>query len=453
MLYKYNQGAKLARTGKEGSALITAIIAMFIVALLVGGYMSLSSSEYRNATRSFLSGASFSLAEGGVDLAIDALNDDSSDGWSVSGSTWTREVSGLELTRANSGSIRVVILNASSDSPTVYSEGIVSGHPAGDLTKQIKIELDSGFFPFKNGFDSKEGFVLSGQNVTFDSYNSADGSYSSFNRGSEITVSTISIDVDAADIGNANVYGYVAVGATLGDGQTGSDVIDVGPGGSITSYENDAGVEEDRITTDYYASFPAYPMPDTTSAWTNFPSRGTVTTSGTYYIDGSWSLGGNNSLTFAPNIDVKLVVTGDFKLGGSSTITLGSGASVEMFVEGDIDIGGKGILNTSNPDDLKIIGTNETEGEQSIKVAGNGYLSASVYAPNATVELKGGGTAGRVFGAVVGYDAKLTGNSWFSFDQSLSELNLGGSGYEVVAWTEMTNVTVETTEVVLDGYF
>lgn len=451
---QYHANISKDTRGTEGSALMAAIVAMFVVALLVGGYMTLTSSEYRLATRSFLMGACFSLAEGGVDLAIDALNDDDSSGWSVSGSTWTRKVSGLDITKAGSGAIRVVILNASSDSPTVYSEGIVSGHPSGDVTKQIKIALDSGFFPFKNGFDSKKGFVLSGQNVTMDSYHSGDGAYDSLtNRSSEITVSTISIDVDAADIGNANVYGYVAVGATLADGQVGSDVIDVGPHGSITSYENNAGVEEDRISTDYYASFPPYPTPNTSSAWSNFPSSGTVTTGGTYLIDGSWSISGGDTLTIAPNIDVKLVVTGNFKVSGRSSITLGADSSFELYVDGDVGIAGNGILNTSDPENLKVIGTNDTEGEQTIKVAGNGYLSASVYAPNSNVELKGGGTAGRVFGAVVGYDAKLTGNSWFSYDLALSELNLGGSGYEVVSWLEMTNATLETTEVALDGYF
>jgi hypothetical protein len=268
-----------------------------------------------------------------------------------------------------------------------------------------------------------------------------------------VTVSTISIDVNAADVGNAEIYGYVAVGATLGDGQTGSDVVDVGPKGKITSYDNNGGVEEDRISTDYYALFPAYPTPDTSSAWLSFPNQGTVSTSGTYLINGDWSLSGNDSLTFAPNVDVKLVVTGDFSLGGKSTITLGSGASVELFVEGNVDIAGNGILNSSEPENLKVIGTNATEGQQTIKMTGNGYLSASVYAPNANVELKGGGSSGRVFGAVVGYDAKLTGNSWFSFDLALSDINLGGSGYEVISWLEMTNVTFETTEVALDGYF
>ena len=432
---------------------MTAIIAMFVVSLLVGGYMTLASSEYRLATRSLLIGASFSLAEGGVDLAIDALNDSDTSGWNVSGSTWTREVTGIEITAGGTGAIRVVITDATSNTPTIHSEGIVSGHPSGDVTKQLQVSLTSGFFPYKNGFDSKNGFVLKGQNVTMDSYNSADGAYSGSNRGSEIRVSTVSIETDAIDIGNANIFGYVAVGATLASGQTGSDVIDVGKNGTISSYGEAQIVQEDRILTDYYASFPNRPAPSVSSGW-EFPNSGTITTSGTYYVDGDWSLGGNSgALAIAPNTDVILVVTGEFNLTGKATLTLNTDATLKLFVEGDVSVGGNGILNSSNPENLEVIGTNTNEGEQTIKINGNGQLSATVYAPNANVELKGGGSSGRVYGAVVAYDASLVGNSHFSFDEALADVNLGGTDYEVIQWLEMTNTTYETTTVALDGYF
>ena len=441
------------RRGKEGSALMTAIIAMFVVSLLVGGYMTLASSEYRLATRSLLIGASFSLAEGGVDLAIDALNDSDTSGWNVSGSTWTREVTGIEITAGGTGAIRVVITDATSNTPTIHSEGIVSGHPSGDVTKQLQVSLTSGFFPYKNGFDSKNGFVLKGQNVTMDSYNSANGAYSGSNRGSEIRVSTVSIETDAIDIGNANIFGYVAVGATLAPGQTGSDVIDVGKNGTISSYGEAQIVQEDRILTDYYASFPNRPAPSVSSGW-EFPNSGTITTSGTYYVDGDWSLGGNSgALAIAPNTDVILVVTGEFNLTGKATLTLNTDATLKLFVEGDVSVGGNGILNSSNPENLEVIGTNTNEGEQTIKINGNGQLSATVYAPNANVELKGGGSSGRVYGAVVAYDASLVGNSHFSFDEALADVNLGGTDYEVIQWLEMTNTTYETTTMSLDGYF
>jgi len=432
---------------------MTAIIAMFVVSLLVGGYMTLASSEYRLATRSLLIGASFSLAEGGVDLAIDALNDSDTSGWNVSGSTWTREVTGIEITTGGTGAIRVVITDATSNTPTIHSEGIVSGHPSGDVTKQLQVSLTSGFFPYKNGFDSKNGFVLKGQNVTMDSYNSANGAYSGSNRGSEIRVSTVSIETDAIDIGNANIFGYVAVGATLAPGQTGSDVIDVGKNGTISSYGEAQIVQEDRILTDYYASFPNRPAPSVSSGW-EFPNSGTITTSGTYYVDGDWSLGGNSgALAIAPNTDVILVVTGELNLTGKATLTLNTDATLKLFVEGDVSIGGNGILNSSNPENLEVIGTNTNEGEQTIKINGNGQLSATVYAPNANVELKGGGSSGRVYGAVVAYDASLVGNSHFSFDEALADVNLGGTDYEVIQWLEMTNTTYETTTVALDGYF
>ncbi len=447
------QTTTTVRRGKEGSALMTAIIAMFVVSLLVGGYMTLASSEYRLATRSLLIGASFSLAEGGVDLAIDALNDSDTSGWNVSGSTWTREVTGIEITAGGTGAIRVVITDATSNTPTIHSEGIVSGHPSGDVTKQLQVSLTSGFFPYKNGFDSKNGFVLKGQNVTMDSYNSANGAYSGSNRGSEIRVSTVSIETDAIDIGNANIFGYVAVGATLAPGQTGSDVIDVGKNGTISSYGEAQIVQEDRILTDYYASFPNRPAPSVSSGW-EFPNSGTITTSGTYYVDGDWSLGGNSgALAIAPNTDVILVVTGELNLTGKATLTLNTDATLKLFVEGDVSIGGNGILNSSNPENLEVIGTNTNEGEQTIKINGNGQLSATVYAPNANVELKGGGSSGRVYGAVVAYDASLVGNSHFSFDEALADVNLGGTDYEVIQWLEMTNTTYETTTVALDGYF
>ena len=450
---RYHTTTVKVPSGKEGSALMTAIIAMFVVSLLVGGYMTLASSEYRLATRSLLMGASFSLAEGGVDIAIDALNDDDTSGWNVSGSTWTREVTGLEITKGGTGSIRVVIIDATSNTPTIHSEGIISGHPSGDVTKQLQVALTNGFFPYKNGFDSKNGFVLKGQNVTMDSYSSAIGPYSNSNKGSEIRVSTVSIETDAIDIGNANIFGYVAVGATLAPGQTGSDLIDVGKNGTISSYGESQIVQEDRIMTDYYASFPNRSAPSVSSGW-EFPSSGTITTSGTYYVDGDWSLGGSSgALVIASGIEVILVVTGTFELKGNATLTLDTDATLKLFVEGDVSIGGNGILNSSNPENLEVIGTNTNEGVQTIKINGNGQLSATVYAPNANVELKGGGSSGRVYGAVVAYDASLVGNSHFSFDEALADVNLGSTDYEVFQWLEMTNTTYETTTVALNGYF
>ncbi len=429
------QSGYTSRDRKRGSALLTAVIFTFIVVTLLGSYLYLSSSEYRISTRSFLLGASFNLAEGGIDRALYTLNQGDSSGWRTGtdgeGNTyWARRFGSYNLGGNITGYMNVVILNPTSQTPEIFSEGEAAGHVAGNVSKQVRVALSSGFFPFLNGFNSKRGVVLKGNNVTFDSYDSRDGSYGYGNINSNITVSTISVESDAIDIGNADIYGFVATGGAQPD---------VGPKGSITTYADPGKVDKSRITTDFYAEFPNVNPPVLSSPSTSIPSSGYI--AGGDYELSSWSMSGNDGLYIAG--DARIVVSGDISITGKAIIVIASGASVEIYVSGDADIGGKGILNDSYiPAQLLVFGTNSTEGAQEIKIAGNGYLASAVYAPNADVTLNGGGSTGRVYGAVAAYDAKLTGNSHFSYDEALEAYNMGGTGYQVDEWVELSGVSL-----------
>lgn len=258
---------------KQGSALLTAMIFSFVVVTLMGSYLYLSTSEYRVSTRSHLLGASFNLAEGGLDRALYALNQKDNSAWrggtdGAGRKFWAKRFGSYDLGGNIKGYINVVILNPTSQTPEIFSEGEAVGHVAGSVVKQLRASLSSGFYPFKNGFNTKRGVVLKGNNVVFDSYDSRDGAYGLGNMNSEITVSTISVESDAIDIGNADVYGYVATGG----GQP-----DVGPKGSITSYSNPGKVDKGRITTDYYAEFPDVVAPTLISPSTSIPTSGTIT--------------------------------------------------------------------------------------------------------------------------------------------------------------------------------
>lgn len=437
---------KSAIDRRRGSALLSAVVFSAVVLLVLGSYMYLSSTEYRISTRSYLFGASFNLAEGGIDLAIDALNDDDNGGWITGtdgdGSTyWARAFTGYDLGGNIEGEIRVVILDAETDSPEIYAEGRAKGHLVGDVSKQLYVNLTSGFTPFLNGFNSKEGVLLKGNNVIFDSYDSRNGLYSSlFNRNSEITVSTISVESDAVDVGNGDIYGYVATG--------GGDP-DVGPKGSITTYAEPGKIDESRITKDYYAEFPDVSAPALTSPSTSIARSGTIT-GGDYLIE-DWEMSGGDKLFITG--DTRIVVTDEISLTGKAEVHIASTATLEVYVQGDANIGGNGVLNASQkPEQLLVFGTNGTEGGQTMKIAGNGYLSAAVYAPNAYVELKGGGSSGRVYGAVVGFDAFLNGNSHFSYDEALEEFNLGGGVYEVDEWAELSGYSVSTMKLDMSDY-
>lgn len=201
----------------QGSALLTAMIFTLVVVTLMGSYLYLSTSEYRISTRSFFLGASFNLAEGGIDRALYALNQKDNSGWRTGTdgdgrAYWAKRFGSYDLGGNIKGYMNVVILNPTSAAPEIFSEGEAVGHVAGSVTKQLRVSLSSGFFPFKNGFNSKRGVVLRGNNVTFDSYDSRVGNYGLGNINSEITVSTISVESDAIDVGNADIYGYVATG-------------------------------------------------------------------------------------------------------------------------------------------------------------------------------------------------------------------------------------------------
>jgi len=434
------------RSKKQGSALITAVIFSFLVVTLMGSYLFLASTEYRLATRSYLYGSSFNLAEGGIELALNAVNEKDNAGWSAgtdaSGYTyWSRTIDGHDMGGNKTGLINVVILRALTNAPEIYSEGIVQGHMIGDVGKQLRVLLASGFYPYKNGFDSKQGILLKGNNITMDSYDSRLGSYGGSNKSSEITLATISVDSDAIDIGNADIYGYVA---------TGGGVPDVGPTGSITDYGNIGVVDEGRITTDFYADFPLIPAESLSSPAAVLPTSGTV--AGGEFLLTSWS---SSSGTIDITGDTVIVVSGDFKMSGTAAINIASGASLKIYVQGDADLTGKGILSADlQPEDLQIFGTNPVEGAQTIKVTGNGALAASVYAPNAYVQLSGGGAASQpdVLGAVAAYDANLKGNIHFSYDISLSEYNIGGAGYEVEEWVELVGTSLTTLKVDMSDF-
>jgi Tfp pilus assembly protein PilX len=432
-------------TSQEGSALLTAIIFSFVVALVMGSYLQLSSTEYRLSSRSHLFGLSFNLAEGGLDLALDALRDGDRNEWNTGTDSdgnvyWSRQYTGYDLGDNLTGDIRIVILNAESQAPQVYSEGLVNGHLMGAISKQIQVQLSSGFYPFINGFNSKRGVVLSGNNVTFDSYDSSAGSYGIANVNSEITVATTSVESDALNIGNADIYGYVA---------TGGGFPNVGPKGSITEYSAPGVVDNSRITTDYYAEFPNVTAPTLTSPSTSLPTSGTIT--GGEYLINNWSMGGTNTLYVTG--DVTIVATGDMSLTGKASVHLSNTGSLKIYVAGDLDLSGNGILNASQtPSQLLVFGTNTTEGGQTMKISGNGYLAAAVYAPNAVVELKGGGSSGRVYGAVAGYDAQLSGNSHFSYDEFLENYNLGSTDYSVDNWTELSGTSLALKPLDLGNY-
>lgn len=220
-------------------------------------------------------------------------------------------------------------------------------------------------------------------------------------------------------------------------------------------------------------------------------SDGTITY---YYEANSVSLKNDEVLNITPGYKVVLTVNGSVSVGGNAAITLNAikdastgvitEPSLNLYVSGNIDIGGKGASNqvvttttvaastvttvenilkkvqgnwivtgtqevtttipatttttqsVNRPKNFMIWGTAETS--QSIKVSGNGQLSAVVYAPNAVIEAKGGGNDGGLYGAFIGNTVKMTGNEGFHYDESLAELD-SGEPLGISKWDEFVS--------------
>ncbi len=481
---------------RSGSALLTAMIFSFIIGALAVTFLKLATSEYRSAVRSTLYSSSLNLAESGVEMAIEALSSNS-----TSGSTWSKRVTNYLTDEAYSGDVKLVVFDADKLAPTVYAQGSIHGHPSGDVVKQVRVTLSSGFQPYAKGFSARNGITFSGDNVYLDSYNSNYGDYDAeldarapfdygvdgHNKNDDIYVASDSVNVtnkDTISQGNADVYGYVSIGP--------DSTISIGPNGSVTSY--DSGVhDESRITGDFYADFPSESQPLASGNTTYSNISGFTILQGSddpnnptqYDVSEIKLNGGGDSLVISGHVE--LLMSGDISVSGTGGVYIVNGSvsdslpddvleqmadlsvdtsriktdsSLQIYTPHDVSIAGSGVTNFSGvPLDFKVYGTADSETKsgdivagQTISISGNGQLAATVYAPNAEVSLNGGGSSGEVLGGLVAFTATITGDNGFHFDEALRDIIIGGGEYSIESWLEMTGATAASTPIDMSAY-
>jgi len=362
------------------------------------------------------------------------------------------------------------------------------------VSKQVRVAASRGFQPFAKGFAAKNGISFSGSNVLLDSFNSNYGSYdedlpftyvdddgntqdvpTGYGTGGKNKNDDIYVAGENVSVGNATVYGYIAVPeedrATINNGM-------------VSSYGS-VGHDPTRVTGDFYADFPLYTNPSGARPYTievtttetvtigQGQDRQTTTVTTTTdeevtTIEGDITISSGESPaiysmseisggTITIDGDVTLVMSGDIKLSGQSGIIVSPGSSLTIYTAHDVDIAGQGVANEGGlSTDFSVVGTAEMdEGSsgQDIKIAGNGQLYSSVYAPHADVTLNGGGNDGVVFGGIVALNGTITGGQSFHFDEALRGIVDDDGTFSVDSWMEMTGGTAESTPIDLTPYF
>ncbi|HVU35005.1 MAG TPA: hypothetical protein VHE61_16345 [Opitutaceae bacterium] len=455
---------------ERGSLLIVAMLLCAIIELALVTYLKLGTTAMRVSNRALFTGAAMNLAENGLEQSVYTINKMVADstyswtghGWTIAANTtdayekWT----GFSLGQGVTGQVQAYVYNYNGAAPSIVSRSVVTipGQGGGTQEKWIFVQLRKTS-KFSNGLVAKNSISFSGNNASVDSWNSdpdnnpatAAIAYSSGVKHDNGSVGSISVAVNAITVSNADIWGYASTGGSLPS---------VGPNGTVGPFGTASGtMDMSHVSTDFTTSFDAVTAP--TATYNNYGGTISTTTTlprpgidpqaadGNYYITADSINFNNKTLTIAANVVLLLTNTGtaiDIG-GGSGQLSINSGASLKVYASGDIKIAGNGIMNggttttTANqPVNCQFYGT-KTSGSQSIQIAGNGVLSAVVYAPQGSIKINGNGD---VMGSMVGNDITVVGNAAFHYDESLA--NFGGNNpYRVSKWQELTTSTQRDT--------
>ncbi len=435
---------------RRGTILLVAMLVMAFIAFILGSYLNLNLTTGRLATRTYCSNVAFDLAEAGAEEALWSFNQTvagSSSAWSDwqhSGTAAWKKFTGFDLSPSTTGWVKVYVdnTNPSAGIPQ-HVVALGSANPFGSepATKMIEVTLQHRSL-FAGGLVARESVTFAGTNASVDSWNSDPDHnpatppvpYSAAVRRDQGSVATTSVLNNAAEVNEANVWGYVCTGGAQPE---------VGLNGSIRGAETPPSVRIDpaRISTDFTANFPPVAAPN---GGTGIPAITSSLTLGTAGTTTTWrcpyiKLAGNDQLVIQGN--VTLILTAPFgtqavDITGRAEISIPAGSSLALYVEGNALVAGNGLANANAaPVSCLIWGTNTSSGGQVIRLAGNGALKLALYAPNAAVTLNGNGD---MMGSVVADTITLSGNAAFHYDESLADYGTN-MPLGVSKWRELTS--------------
>jgi len=440
---------KLRTSSQSGNVLVVSLVMASIIGVVLMSYLSLTSSQNVAITRSQSWNSTVPVIEAGVEEALthlyhNAQGDLTANGWSqVDGAT----VGGVTLTgtqykkERQIGEARYVVTISppAAGTPVIYAEGLVPKPLSTNYLSRVVRVTTKRDGLFTRGLVAKGQITMNGNNVTVDSFDSADAAYSTggqydvSKRKANGDVATDSGLVNSLSQGNADIYGHVSTGP--------GGSIQVGVNGSAGDLAwvngGNNGIEPGWSSSDMNVSFPDVQQPFTSAP---APATGSGAYNSYQYVissSGNWEISGlAGSLLVRSNVNAVLLVTGPISQTGHDEIRIEPGGSLNLYMAGaSASISGNGVVNQGgNATNFMYWGlpTNTQ-----LKVAGNGSFKGVIYAPEASLEMKGGGSSSEdVVGAAVAGTVTMTGNFNFHYDENLARVG-PPRAYVVASWNEL----------------
>jgi hypothetical protein len=484
-----------SRAQNQGGVLLLTVIIFVVGALTIATYFFLTQDQYTVVGRAQTWNNALTKAEAGVEDALALLNKNagsfgqagtwsstavSVDNWDTSTdanfTNWPYNGGTIyhmrrSPTTGSSNYYDVFINSAVSgfSGPTIYSVGVAywsSSRATFQLTNASRKVLvkTSNDGLLKGSLVAIIYINFSGNNVLIDSFNSLDPLHSNWqtnwvfmgtNYGVYPYTNAMAVNPDGTtkrkangnvatdglviDVGNADIYGYVdtAPGGTAYVGANGSvgDVAWVSAG--------TPGIQPGYAHDDMNYTFPDVVLP--TASWFNIGTGNgknivTIDAPGYYRLPAQ-----QTASIFINTTNVVVYAPYGVKFSAGSTIQVNTNSSLQLYL-GDMLETGSGTYNNLTQFSLNnaiyglppgFNGVDTVNGCRSIKLGGNGAGTGYVYAPQADLELNGGGSQTYdLVGAYVARNIKVNGHFNFHYDEALGMLG-PSKGFIPIVWQEI----------------
>ena len=415
-----------------GTLVMAAIMGSVIVAVT-----AMVIQEHRMLSRSSTWNASLPIAEAGIEDAMSHCRQvgvglRNVNGWTLGGSNY------VFLSRNRTDGRYAVSISPASP-PVIISTGRVWCASANQYIERRIQANTKGLSLFMNAVSAKRKITMSGT-ASVDSFDSNDpayntgGVYDATKKKGGGDVMTNESTPGAIELGGqATIYGKVATGPLGTIAMSNPAQVKVGSVAHIDG--GGSGIQTNYYSKDMNVAFPDAETPFTTA----LPPLPNVVGGVLYkYV----LYGGNYSLaTLSISSSEKVLIVGPSQLlvnNGVSiqgTITVSPGASLQTYVRaGTIGLSGNGVRNeTGFAGNFAVWAM---PGVTTVSLSGEGQFTGTIYAPNSTLNMSGGGSSGLdMIGAVVANIVNGSGKYKVHYDEHLQDTGL--KNLTVVSWKEI----------------
>jgi hypothetical protein len=439
---------------QRGGALIITLLTALIIGFALASYLLLVSNQNVSTMRSLAWNSAVPVLEAGAEEALTQLHyrgitNLSGDGW-----VYTESPFGTGYQKSRSmGQSYYQSLIIPSNQPVIYAIAYVpvplrpnavigsvfasvgfdwSGQHPGYVSRRARITTFAVPM-FTKALVAKGSINMNGNNIATDSFDSTDpkyntgGLYDKTKSKDHGDVATTSGLQNVFSVGNANIKGNIATGP--------GGSVSIGPNGSVgdAAWVNahTSGIQGGHYTDDMNADFPDVQPPFTGGYGS--PTGGTINGVTYNYVlgNGNYKLNTMSGTVYVGGSAV-LYVPGNVDLSG---ITISSNACLKFYTGApSLKLSGNGVVNgTGQAWKFQLFGLPTTK---SISITGNGALVGVIYAPQAALDLKGGGNNTEDFsGAGVVNSVTMNGHFNFHYDEGLSKYS-PILDYRVTSWNE-----------------